>query len=271
MASSTAAGSGSRAAAGEALESRDDPRAAFSGASGLRRNLRWDPLDSAYFAGYAMWNYLTTPLLLTVDGVRVREGEPWPAGAEQWRRLEVDFPDRLDTHSRHQTFYVDSVGLVRRHDYTAEVVGGWARAAHMLADHREVGGLVVPHPPLGPAPRPAEPGAARSDPGLDRGRRDPGRNGVASPLVAQPVLWHIEISHFNEKARWALDYKGVEHERRAPTPGAHMLVALWLTRGHNKTFPLLQLDGAGDRRLDRNHRGAGAPLPRAAAVSRGPG
>ncbi len=61
--------------------------------------------------------------------------------------------------------------------------------------------------------------------------------------MAQPVLWHIEISHFNEKARWALDYKGVEHQRRAPTPGAHMLVALWLTRGHNKTFPLLQLDG----------------------------
>ena len=130
--------------AGEVLESRDDPRAAFSGASGLRRNLRWDPLDSAYFAGYAMWNYLTTPLLLTVDGVRVREGEPWRAGAEQWRRLEVDFPNRLDTHSRHQTFYVDSVGLVRRHDYTAEVVGGWARAAHMLADHREVGGLAFP-------------------------------------------------------------------------------------------------------------------------------
>jgi glutathione S-transferase len=59
----------------------------------------------------------------------------------------------------------------------------------------------------------------------------------------EPVLWHIEISHFNEKARWALAYKGVEHERRAPTPGAHMVVALWLTRGRHKTFPLLQLDG----------------------------
>jgi glutathione S-transferase len=58
-----------------------------------------------------------------------------------------------------------------------------------------------------------------------------------------PVLWHIEISHFNEKARWALAHKGVEHRRRAPTPGAHMVVALWLTRGRNKTFPLLQLDG----------------------------
>jgi glutathione S-transferase len=59
----------------------------------------------------------------------------------------------------------------------------------------------------------------------------------------KPVLWHIAISHYNEKARWALDYKGIEHERRAPTPGAHMAVALWLTRGRGKTFPVLQLDG----------------------------
>jgi glutathione S-transferase len=60
---------------------------------------------------------------------------------------------------------------------------------------------------------------------------------------SRPVLWHIEISHYNEKARWALDQKGIEHERRAPTPGAHMIVAFWLTRGRSKTFPLLQLDG----------------------------
>ena len=59
---------------GEVLASRSDPRAAFFGASGLRRNLRWDPLDSAYFAGYAMWNYLTTPYLLTSDGLEVSEG-----------------------------------------------------------------------------------------------------------------------------------------------------------------------------------------------------
>jgi glutathione S-transferase len=62
--------------------------------------------------------------------------------------------------------------------------------------------------------------------------------------MAKPTLWQIEISHFNEKVRWALDHKGIEHERRAPTPGAHMAVALWLTRGRHKTFPLLQLDGA---------------------------
>ena len=58
-----------------------------------------------------------------------------------------------------------------------------------------------------------------------------------------PTLWQIEISHFSEKARWALAYKGVEHRRRAPLPGAHIPVALWLTRGEQKTFPILSLDG----------------------------
>jgi len=58
-----------------------------------------------------------------------------------------------------------------------------------------------------------------------------------------PVLWHIPVSHYNEKVRWALDLKGVAAERKAPPPGAHMAVALWLTRGSNKTFPVLELDG----------------------------
>ena len=58
-----------------------------------------------------------------------------------------------------------------------------------------------------------------------------------------PTLWHIEISHYSEKARWALAYKGVEHRRRAPLPGAHIPVALFLTRGAHKTFPIVQLDG----------------------------
>lgn len=58
-----------------------------------------------------------------------------------------------------------------------------------------------------------------------------------------PTLWQIDVSHFSEKARWALAWKGVEHRRRSPVPGAHMAVALWLTRGAQYTFPVLSLDG----------------------------
>jgi hypothetical protein len=144
-------------AEGEVVESRADPRAAFSGFSGLRRNLRWDALDSTYFAGYAMWNYMVTPYLLTRQGVEVAEGEPWREDGDTWRRLEVTFPAALDTHSPRQTFYYDSRGLLRRHDYVAQVVGGWARAAHHCADHVESGGLTFPTRrwvrPIGPGNR----------------------------------------------------------------------------------------------------------------------
>ncbi len=56
-----------------------------------------------------------------------------------------------------------------------------------------------------------------------------------------PVLWHLEISHYNEKACWALDYKRVPHVRRAVTPALQELTARRLRAG--RTVPILQLDG----------------------------
>lgn len=142
---------------GRTVSSREDPRPEFFGRAGLRRNLRWDALDSTYFAGYAMWNYMTTPYLLTRDGIDASEGEPWIQGGETWRRLEVAFPPGLDTHSAQQTLYFDDRGLLRRHDYVAEVVGGWAHGAHHCADHIEAGGLTFPTRrwvrPIGPRNR----------------------------------------------------------------------------------------------------------------------
>lgn len=58
-----------------------------------------------------------------------------------------------------------------------------------------------------------------------------------------PTLWQIDVSHYSEKTRWALAWKGVEHRRRSPVPGAHMAIALWLTRGAHYTFPVLSIDG----------------------------
>ena len=59
--------------------------------------------------------------------------------------------------------------------------------------------------------------------------------------MARPVLWHLELSHYSEKIRWALDYKRLPHVRRAPLPGLTAAVALRLTG--QRRFPLLQLDG----------------------------
>jgi|SRR5579884_1801529 len=62
-------------------------------------------------------------------------------------------------------------------------------------------------------------------------------------IVTQHTLWHISVSHFSEKARWALDYKQVSYRVRAPLPGAHIPVALWLTRGRHYTLPVIEIDG----------------------------
>jgi glutathione S-transferase len=57
------------------------------------------------------------------------------------------------------------------------------------------------------------------------------------------VLWHIEVSHYSEKVRWALDHKRIRHELRVPMPGLHGVRALVLTRGAQRRLPVLELDG----------------------------
>jgi glutathione S-transferase len=68
--------------------------------------------------------------------------------------------------------------------------------------------------------------------------RSDGANGDAGA-----VLWHLKVSNYNEKARWALDYKQVPHRRRAAVPNRHQAIAQRLTGG--RTFPVLVLDGEG--------------------------
>ncbi len=59
----------------------------------------------------------------------------------------------------------------------------------------------------------------------------------------RPVLWHLPVSHYSEKVRWALDHKAVQHDRHAPIGGYHIAVALLLTRGRHSTLPVLELAG----------------------------
>jgi glutathione S-transferase len=61
--------------------------------------------------------------------------------------------------------------------------------------------------------------------------------------VDRPVLWHLPVSHYSEKVRWALDHKAVQHDRHAPITGYHVAVALVLTRGRHYTLPVLELAG----------------------------
>ena len=55
-----------------------------------------------------------------------------------------------------------------------------------------------------------------------------------------PLLWHIPLSHFNEKVRWALDFKNIPHRRQRV--GADYLFRGVARDGHG-TLPILFLDG----------------------------
>jgi glutathione S-transferase len=60
-------------------------------------------------------------------------------------------------------------------------------------------------------------------------------------MATVPVLWQFRQSHYNEKARWALDFKGIAHARHALLPGLHVPRVLWMTG--QKSVPVLVLDG----------------------------
>jgi hypothetical protein len=126
---------------GAVVAEREHPREAFRG---LRRALWWDHLDFLYFAGYALWGYANAPFAFTQPGFEVEEIEAWSEAGEPRRRLAVTFPPDLPAHSREQAFHFDGEGRLRRNDYTAEVVGSWAKAAHYCDAHREFGGLLFP-------------------------------------------------------------------------------------------------------------------------------
>ncbi len=57
------------------------------------------------------------------------------------------------------------------------------------------------------------------------------------------VLYHLGVSHYNEKVRFALAYKGIAHERRTPAPVMHGFTAMRVTRGRHRRLPVIDLEG----------------------------
>ena len=59
--------------------------------------------------------------------------------------------------------------------------------------------------------------------------------------MTTPELFQFRISHFNEKARWALDYKGIEHVRHSLLPGPHKITMKKVSG--QEQVPVLRVDG----------------------------
>jgi len=125
---------------GTVLEELQDPRSSFAGHT---LQTPWTELQLAYFAGSAMWTYLNTPFVLAWPGVESEEMEPLQTADGVWRRLAVQFPKEIATHSAVQTLYFDTDGLMKRHDYDVEISGD-TPGAHLIDNYVEVSGIRFP-------------------------------------------------------------------------------------------------------------------------------
>ena len=125
---------------GTIVASRDNPEASFEGQDRLTP---WDDIHVAYFSGEAFYTYCNTPFLCTYDGFASEEVPPIQVDGETWRRLKVIFPDTVKSHTGTQIFCFGPDGLLRRHDYTVDVLGG-APGLNYASDYRDIDGIIVP-------------------------------------------------------------------------------------------------------------------------------
>ena len=125
---------------GALIDARDDPERSFDG---HQFETPWDDIHLAYFVGEAQWTYLNTPFLYTWPGFATEEIAPIEVGGESWRRLKVTFPDHIKSHTRQQISCFGPDGLLRRHDFTMDILGG-APGSLYATDYRDVDGIIIP-------------------------------------------------------------------------------------------------------------------------------
>ncbi len=109
---------------------------------GLRKWRRWRPADALYFFGYALTHYHSLPF--TLGAGRPLRLSRVRCDGRVLTGVDVELPADLHTHCRRQSFYFDDDGLLRRHDYVADIVGWMARGAHVWRDFVTAHGVPIP-------------------------------------------------------------------------------------------------------------------------------
>lgn len=125
---------------GTIIDARDQPESSFDG---HQLQTPWDDLHIAYFTGEAIWTYLNAPFLYTWPGFDTEEITPIEVNGETWRRLKVTFPEHIKSHTQQQISCFGPDGLLRRHDFTIDIIGG-ATGMLYAANYRNVDGIIIP-------------------------------------------------------------------------------------------------------------------------------
>jgi hypothetical protein len=105
---------------GTLIEARDNPEASFDG---QRLNTPWDDVHVAYFSGEALdipeHAVHLRPRRLQHRGNLINRG-----GWGDLAAPEGPFPDTVKSHTREQISCFGPDGLLRRHDYTVDILQG---------------------------------------------------------------------------------------------------------------------------------------------------
>jgi hypothetical protein len=123
---------------GRVLESSINHRQLMLGPPRARR---FGSLDVLCFLGYALWHYHAMPF--TLGAGRLLGMRSLDTRDARLDVLELELPRDVPTHCRRQSFYFDDQGQLVRHDYHAEVLGAWARAAHLWKRQTRVDGCPI--------------------------------------------------------------------------------------------------------------------------------
>ena len=83
------------------------------------------------------------PFLYTWPGFITQEIAPIEVNGETWRRLKATFPENIKSHTREQISCFGPDGLLRRHDFTIDIIGG-ATGMLYATDYRDVDGIIIP-------------------------------------------------------------------------------------------------------------------------------
>ena len=125
---------------GRLVAERLQPRDSFTGHT---VTAPWDPLQRAYFNGYALWTYLASPFLLSLPGIGVRELPPVEVNGTELTGFQMQFGPGFESHSTLQEFYFGPDLLLARHDYRVDVAGGFP-AVQYMSELVEADGILVP-------------------------------------------------------------------------------------------------------------------------------
>lgn len=109
-----------------------------------KARLHWDHLDLIFYLGNALWNYCCSPYIFKDKGFECHRGEDLLLNdGNVLSSLNVRYPGHIPTLSKQQVFYFDQKGLLKRHDYSSDIISPIA-GSNLYEGHKTFGGLIFP-------------------------------------------------------------------------------------------------------------------------------